>query len=142
MPKMLVETISATGALKKRYNYEGNKLLIRKGKDRHAGYNPRFSKNSIIPYRTGFGPLKFWKHKVILIDGADECLNFNAELPEAEIPVWDRKSEEKLFEANVIKASGTVSNKIQIPTLFYLLLIFPTILGFVNILIMTGRLRI
>jgi hypothetical protein len=59
-----------------------------------------------------------------------------------DVPVWDADTEEKLFSANVIKATGATTSKIQIPMILYLLLIIIAGLSFLNFLQVSGRLHI
>jgi hypothetical protein len=142
MTKILVETINGDITRKKRYKIQGNKIIIRKwDKNKNYGYQPTFDKGSIVLYRS---LSLFLRRKVYLIDGADRCISFNFEgkLATADIPIWDREGEEKLFEANVVKSAGTITGKIEIPMIFYMLLLGSMMVSFLTLLVSSGRLTI
>jgi hypothetical protein len=113
---------------------------------------PTFSKNSLLYYK-GFLGLRGLKRKVMLIDGADHCIDFIPEevtgedgkshmVMNVDIPIWDRPTLEKAFRAEVIKASGQVSSKIQIPALLYISIFLSIGMSFLVLLVSTGRLQI
>jgi len=74
------------------------------------------------------------------MEGADKCVSFKKD--NLDLPCWDRPTEEKLFEVSVIKAAGATVQKIQIPIILYILLFVIVALSFIQLMVMTGRLRI
>jgi len=142
--KILTEIIGKHGEIVKRKKFpvEDGTVLIRKGKRGPGGaaYKPKFNRNCLLWEKRGLIPFKSYKPKLMLMEGADRCIEFNSD--SVDIPMWDRKTEENLFKASVIKAAGATVQKIQIPFIFYILIFFGIILQFFTILILTGRVRI
>jgi len=146
MPKMLVEIIGENGSTKRKCSLQGKQILIKKGsKGRgNADYLADYTNASVIPYRRGFGPFKWLSQKVMLMEGADKCMSFyNVNgTPEYDLPRWDRAAEARLFEANVIKSSGNVTNTLKIPTMLTMFLAVGLVLQFLILLVATGRLTL
>jgi len=143
-PKILVEIIGEEGIkLKKKYPIEGNTIVIQPRKTRNPGYYPKFGRNCLLSYFVGFGPFKRLKQKLLLIEGANECVSFNftGKTAEVDMPIWDRETEQKLFEASVIKAAGASVQRIKIPIFLYILVFMGFAIGFLNFLVATGRIR-
>jgi len=143
-PKILVEIIGEEGIKsKKKYVIEGNTIVIQPRKTRNPGYYPKFDRNCLLSYFVGFGPFKRLKQKLLLIDGASECVSFNftETRGEVDMPFWDRETEKKLFEASVIKAAGASVQRIKIPIFLYILVFMGFAIGFLNFLVATGRIR-
>jgi len=143
-PKILVEIIGEEGIKsKKKYPIEGSTIVIQPRKTRNPGYYAKFDRNCLLSYFVGFGPFKRLKQKLLLIEGADKCVNFNfTETPgEVDMPFWDRETEKKLFEASVIKAAGASVQRIKIPIFLYILVFMGFAIGFLNFLVATGRIR-
>jgi len=139
-PKIRVETITANGMTATKRVIRGNKVIIRKGKETVDEYAPTFDHTCVLNYRSGF-PFKRHKQKLLLMEGADHCISFHFSLPEADIPMWDRRTEERLFEANVVKASGSTHQKIVLPTMFYLLTIMALVFSLLSFLQLAGVVR-
>lgn len=139
-PKIRVETITPYGMKATNRVIRGNKIIIRKGKETVDEYAPTFDHTCIINYKAGF-PIKRHKQKLLLMSGADQCISFHFSLPEADLPMWDRESEERLFEANVVKASGSTHQKIQLPTTFYVLITMTLALTLLSFLQSIGVVR-
>lgn len=146
-PKIRTEIITMTGRiLKKKLPYRQHKVIVkeaRKGRG-GAGYQPSFNKLCILEEDKGFWPFKKTDKKLVLIDGAEKCIEFHLDPKKTtiDIPRYDRESAEKLFEASTIKNAGMTGSKIQIPTAFYVLSILPTILIFIVLLAVTGKIAI
>jgi len=125
---------------------EGNEIIIKAAKRGRGGaaYKAKFDKNCLLPYYTGFWPFRQLKQKLMLIEGADECLSFHftEEGAQVDTPTWGRNSLEKASEASVIKAAGASTQKITVPIIFYVLMFMTFAIGFINFLITTGRVRI
>jgi hypothetical protein len=140
--KILTEILSPLGSTKRVFQTEDNKIIIRPSTDKTEGYKAGFTRECLIPYRTFFGLVQ--RQKLLLIDGADECIKFKYEEDKTSIdaPIWNRKMEEKLFKANVIKAAGSISQKIEVPMLLYLAMFGCMILSVVTVLVVSGRLKL
>jgi len=145
-PKILVEIYSPDGYLIKKGKFpivgNGTAVEIRppgKGPGQPA-YRPKFDKDCKLTYMGGIWPFKSLKQKLMLIDGANHCIRFRKK--GVDPAVWDREAEEELFKASVIKAAGATVQKMQIPATLYVFLFILFILSLIQILIMTGRLRI
>ena len=138
-PKLLAEIILPHLTIRKKLLIEGNKIVVRKETKKSVGYKVGFDKNSLLPYKNLLG---FTKNKVMFVDGADKCISFNVSDNRAEIdiPVWDRKTEEALMEAEVVKTSGNVSGKLEIPALLYILVVCGIFVSLLTVLVASGRL--
>lgn len=142
--KLLVEIVGESGIIKrKKYPVEGDSVVIRKGaKGRgKTEYRATFTKNCLLPYHVGIWPFKRLKQKLILKNGASKCVDFYT-TEGAEIPLYDRPSAEKLFEANVIRAAGETTQKVTIPAMMWVFLIAILGLNVISLLIVSGRVRI
>ena len=145
--KILVEIIGENGVKsKKKYPIEADKVVIDPGKRGRGNppYKPSFNKDCILPYYTGFGPFKRLKQKLLLIDGASKCVSFefNNGKGIVDMPLWDRPTEEKLFDASVIKAAGATTQKVKISPLLYIALFMVVGMQFLTILLLTGKVRV
>ena len=146
-PKILVEIIDETGIKqKKKFPIESNKIVIRKGKKGpgNIAYKPSFDRDCLLNYQKGFGPFKKLKQKLLLVEGADKCISFkfHKDTAKVDMPVWSRQSEQNLFRASVIKAAGATVQRLQIPVFVYILLFVTAALGFIQLLISTGKIRV
>ncbi|MDH7607704.1 MAG: hypothetical protein QHH12_08145 [Candidatus Bathyarchaeota archaeon] len=140
--KILVEIYDKTGLKKvKKCPIESDHVIIRSPRRGPGGsaYKARFNEDCIIYYTAGLWPFKRLKRKLLLKDGATECINLHAD--PIELPTWDRATEEKLFEANVIKAAGATVHRIQIPALLYFLVFMGVVMQFITLLIVTGKVK-
>lgn len=144
--KIKVNLITPIGRKKKKYPVEGNHIIIRPAKRGRGGgpaYKAEFDKDCVVSFDVGFGPFKFAKKELYLIEGADHCISFHFAPKGAEVnmPTWDRYSEEDLFKASVIKAAGASTQKVTVPTIFYVLMFMTFAIGFINFLMARGMLR-
>jgi len=144
--RILTEVISPVGCYKKKFPVEGNTIVIRPARRGPGGapYKAEFDRDCLIPYWTGWGPFKKLHQKLLLIEGADKCVSFNfkRDIGEINLPIWDRETEARLFEASVIKAAGATVQKIKIPTSLSIILILLVIMQFISLLLLSGRVRI
>lgn len=143
--KVLVEIYSNGPMQKKMCELDGNKVIIRKGKQGRGktGYTPTYKPNSLILYlKRGLIPFtKTLKMKLMLIDGSDECLSFDKENKLFSFPYFNRKDAENLFEANALKQAGITQQQLKIPIALYLLLIMVLGLGVIQLLLSRGIIR-
>jgi len=139
MTKIKVEIISPTGSIQnKNCKVIGDKVIIQKETKRKAEKSAQLDNDCVVT--TGS---IFKKRKAYLREDANKCIPVLRKIDKPEdVPVWDADTEEKLFDANVIKATGATTSKIQIPISVYLLLIVIVALSFITLLQVTGRIRI
>ena len=140
--KIKTDIITSLGLKTKKLKVEGNYIIVRKErKGKISGYRAEFDKECLLPYRT---QLHILKNKLMLVDGADRCISFKIgkDKADVDIPVWDRQSEEKLFQANTIKASGQVSGKMDIPPMLYIVMMVGVLFSVLTLLAVSGRLKI
>lgn len=141
-PKITVEILGEAGIkTSKKFPIEGNTVVIRQPRKGPGGtaYKPTFDRTCLIPYSKGIWPFKRINFKLMLKDGAKECISFFKE--PLDIPMWDRKTEEDLFKANVIKAAGATVQKLQVPTWLGILAFLTLVFSFVGMLFASGQLR-
>jgi hypothetical protein len=140
--KMKTDILTSTGLKTKKLKVEGNFIVVKKEKKgKNSEYKAEFDKECLIPYRNR---LRLLKQKLMLIDGADKCISFKIGQDKADIdmPVWDRQTETKLFQASVVKASGQVSGKMEIPPMLYIVMMVGVIFSVLTLLAVSGRLNI
>ena len=141
LSKEIVEIIGENGIKKrKKYPIEQNKVVIDKQKTKHAGWMPEFTKDSFLYYFSGIFPFKRLKRKLMIMEGADKCIEFRGK-EDVEVPIYNKEVVKKLFEAEVIKHAGATTQKVGVPIFVYLLLFLMLMLGIVNILVTSGRIR-
>jgi len=143
--KILTEVISPVGCYKKKFPVEGNTIVIRRARRGPGGaaYKAEFDRDCLISYWTGWGPFKKLHQKLLLIEGADKCVSFKfkEEIGEINLPIWDRETAARFFEASVIKAAGATVQKIKIPISLYIILILVVIMQFISLIVLSGRIR-
>jgi hypothetical protein len=130
---------------KKKYPYEANEIILKPYKKgpKSAGYAAEFDPKAVITYHKGLWPFRSIGKRVMLMESAGKCISYeNGHTNEADIPIWSRQYEEKLFDANVLKAAGTVNSKTQTSTMLYIIGIAGIIMNVIVLLVITGRLRI
>ena len=141
--KVLIEIIQPHNIKKRKLSVENNYVIIKKPRKKtgNPGYKAKFFPDSLRPYRTRLGLLKT---KIFLIDGADECLRFRFEEDKCDVdmPVWNRDAEERLFDAAVIKSAGSVSSKLQVPGMLYVVLFMSIAVSVVILGVVTGKIQI
>jgi hypothetical protein len=140
--RIKTDIITSLGLKTKKLRVDGNYIIVRKErKGKISGYKAEFDKECLLPYRTS---LHILKNKLMLIDGADRCISFKIGKDKADVdlPVWDRQSEEKLFQAKMVQASGQVSGKMEIPSMLYVMMMVGVLFSVLTLLAVSGRLSI
>ena len=144
--KIKVEVINESGLKTKKYPIEANHIVIKAAKRGRGGaaYMASFDKYCLLPYTVGFWPFKRLKQKLLLIEGANECVSFKFTDGEAEVkkPSWTREALGRASEATVIKAAGATFQKLKMPTLLYVALFLVAGLQFFTLLVLTGKVKI
>lgn len=142
MEKIRVDIIGSEGIKSsKKYPIVGNSVEIEKKTGKRPSYRPKFSKDCILPYFTGKWIFKKINFKLMLKEGANECINYYSG-DKVNVPTCDRKAIKDYFDAHVVKHAGATTQKIQIPMLLYVGFIAVIILQVIGILLQTGRIRI
>lgn len=143
-PKIKVDVINESGLKTKKYPIEGNQIIIKPAKRGRGGaeYKAKFDRNCLLPYHVGFWPFKQLKQKLMVIEGADKCISFDFTDKKATKPSWTREGLEKASQATVIKAAGATFQKLKIPALLYIALFMVAALEFLNLLILTGKVKV
>lgn len=112
-------------------------LVMYKAKDKKVGWS------ITVPDGAMFFSKDFWGRWIPTIEVkpyAKEAINFKTEniIPS----IWDAEAEQNLFQAQVIKAAGATSSKLQIPIGLYLILGIILVVGVIGLLLSSGRIRI
>jgi hypothetical protein len=123
-PKIRVEILKETGMKVKKCVVDYQRIIIRHGRRGAGGqeYAPHFTKGSLIPYETGFGPFKRLHYKLMIFDGAEDCIDFDVENKTVIPATWDRHTFEKAARAGALHAEGEIILKGQNTGLTYVLL--------------------
>ena len=139
--KELVEIVGEYGIKKrKKFVVEGNKVVIEAPKVRgrgHSGWMPEFNKDCFLFYYVGFFPFKRLKRKLMVMEGANKCIEFKGK--DVQVPIYDREASKRHIKANVLQKAGESVQKVSVPIFVYLLLFITVMLGIVNILVASGR---
>jgi len=138
-PKILVEIIGENGIKsRKKYLVEDDKVMITRGRKGRggAGWTPTFNRDCLLPYYVGIWPFRRLKHKLMVIENHASCISFRAE--GIDKSMIDFK---EYFNAGAMKNAGATLQSIKIPPFLYLMLGAVLIMGFINLLLVTGRLR-
>ena len=119
--KILVEVYDHTGLVKKKkYPINGHKIIFKKGRVGKGGaeQSATFTPEDVIPYRKGI--LKRLNLKLIYNSIAKKFINPRAKVPVDCVLTWDQIA--RFFQANVVKAAGSVTAKTEIPLFLWVLL--------------------
>jgi len=145
-PKILVEVIGENGIKsRKTHRINGNKVIIEKPEKGRGkvGWAPKFDKDCILHRDFRPFPWVFKRHssKLIVMEGAKECISFLAKDKRAKIPKLDKATITELMKASVLKAAGQVKQKIEIPVFFWLFMFMLIGLGALNLMAELGLIR-
>ena len=122
---------------------EEGKIVVRKGSKRDKTvkeYKPSFRKSCLVPYYVGVWIFKSLRHKLVLIDGHDSCVNFAVD--KNKNPDLGRFDVSNFFDVNVIKSAGATVQKVTIPTVVYFLLIAIIFFEILGLLVARGIIQI
>ena len=131
-PKIKVEIVYENGDSHiKKYPIFGNKVIIEPAKRGRGGkgWSPTFERGSIIEKKTRKLIFKVTEKRLMIKEGSDKCVNFASKQNEVNIPTWDRKASQDFFDVAVLRQSGDVKIKHELPLVFWLLLV----LGIINL---------
>lgn len=122
-PKIKVEIIGLDGiSTSKKAERQLGHVTLRKENKRteEPEWSPKFKNKNIILERKGRIFKRFIPKLVVYEDG-EECIDFNPELKETNIPTWDRRTIERYLKSEAIKRSGEVKIKHELPFIFWLM---------------------
>ena len=144
-PRLKVEIVYKNGESRiKKCKIIGNSIVIEPKKRGRGGtgWMPTFDIGSIIERKTRKFIFKRIEKRLMVIEGSEKCINFDPKQDKNNVALWNRESEQKLFEANVIKAAGQSTQKIKVPTVVYILILLTFVIAFIDLLVSTGRIRV
>lgn len=133
-PKIKVEIVYKNGDTHiKKCKIEGNRVIIEPTKRGRGGkgWSPTFNRASIIERKGRKFIFKVKEKRLMVIEGSEKCVNFPPDQKEADIPLWDRKQCQNFFDVSVLRQSGDVKIKHELPFVFWLL----AILGIINLVL-------
>ena len=126
-PKILVEIVHKNGdSTFKEALIEENRVIIQKGKRGRGGieWAPTFHKGCKLEPKKRF--LFFFTRKqpkrLMVLEGSQKCIDFEAE-PDPELNGLGFRDLEKLSDLEVIKRSGQVKIKHELPLVFWILVL-------------------
>ncbi len=135
--KLLVEILSQSESRKKKCVDKGDYVIIKQGKGVRGDPTIKayYDKDCLIPFKSGL--FRSVKQKLIWKEGHKRCTRFygkNIDISKPDVSGF--------FNAGAIKNAGSTLQTIKAPTVLYLLLGFVLIMQVVNMLLMSGRLRL
>lgn len=134
-PRLNVEIIYKTGDSRiKKCQIAGNRVIIeqkRRGRG-GKGWSPTFDKACIIERKTRKLIFKRVEKRLMVMEGAEKCVNFAPTQKAVNIPTFDRKECQEFFDVSVLRQSGDVKIKHELPFVFWLL----AVLGLINLVLM------
>ena len=146
LPKIHVDILSPTTnhIIKHgKFKEDGNRIVIQKPKKlsggKTAGYRPEFDQNCILTGERGIWPFKFTTRRLMLVNGASKCIEFNGKEIEPNLP--NRSIIKELFDAGVLTKAGITLQKIQVPMLLYVAISIVIMLQIVSFLVNSGRVQ-
>jgi len=126
-PKIKVEIIHENGeSTFKKCEIEQNKVVIEKRKRGRGGveWAPTFDRGCIVQPKKRF--LFFWTKtlpkRLTVLEGTQKCINFQGE-PDPKLDGVTFRDLEKLTDLEVIKRSGEVKIKHELPLVFWVLVL-------------------
>lgn len=145
MPKQQKIRVEVVGASPfpqiKKCPIEGNKVVLQKAREGRGGaaITADFDKSCLIPYYAGAPPFRKLKYKVVLKEGATHCVSFKD--PENYVaPTLTILDVFTYFKASVHRAAAHF--KPESKSITYVLLGVLIIIGILNVLVASGRIRL
>lgn len=119
----------------------GNEVVIEAASQGRSGdsYRAKFDNTCLLPYTTGILFFKSVKHKLLLKEGASECVSFG-NLENSVAPSCTIQDVKKYATATVIRAAGSL--KPENKTLIYVLIIINIILTLFGLLVASGNIKL
>jgi hypothetical protein len=134
----IVVRVKSPGAEKvylKKPELDGKTIIMEKAKGKNTGWHFIYDQIEIVKS----GPMGLFRSRsVSVIYGAEKSISLLYEGKDKDAPCWDRRTEQKLFEAEVIKAAGKTGQKLEVPLILYLLIFGNLIIGLFTLAKMLG----
>jgi hypothetical protein len=143
--KVLVEIVGATRTVKRKLEVDetGSKpqiILKHGGMGRgDARETAKFDRGCLVNYTSGFLFLKKNRQKLMLKEGANECVNFSG--VDIEAPTCGKDDVRRYGRATVLKLAGRM-DKPESRMILYILLLVAIVLVGINLGVSTGHIRI
>lgn len=139
--KILVEIVGGAFPKKKKCEVVGNAVMIEHGRSGRGGaaQTAKFDNSCLVPYMAGLPPFRYVKYKLILREGASQCVSF-AENAGTNAPSCSVCDVSNYGKATVIKLAGLM--KPENRSLIYALLIISIIVGVAGIAVSAGVIRL
>jgi len=131
-PKIKVEIVYKNGDSSiKNYKIMGNRVIIKPTKRGRGGkgWSPTFERGCIIERKARKFIFKVREKRLMVMEGSEKCVNFSPDQKELNVPLWDRNQCQDFFDVAVLKQSGDVKIKHELPFVFWLLVV----LGLINL---------
>ena len=141
-PKILVEIYNGNELqFKKKYPFDGNRVIIVASKAAPGGaeYAPKFDKDSKIYYYEGRWIFKRLKQKLMLQNGAKECMKMTPKMLKINEPT--RITIKEFAKAEVVKAAGATVQRMTAPTLLYVLVFANIVISTLALLLGSGTVQ-
>ena len=134
-PKIKVEIVYKNGDTRvKKCRIAGNRVVIEAKKRGRGGkgWSPTFNRACIIERKARKLIFKVTEKRLMIMEGSEKCVNFAPNQKQLDVPLWDRKNCQDFFDVSVLRQSGDVKIKHELPFVFWLL----AVLGIINLVLM------
>lgn len=121
-------------------DWRENSITMMKEKDKDSGWTFKFTNKALL-FKTGYFGLKRY-FAVEVFPYAKSAIEFDCESETINAPHWDKKTEENMFRAKVIRAAGETGQKLHIPLALYLILIINLVVSVVVLLVSSGKIKL
>lgn len=138
-PKIFVEIINEQGIkTRKKFPIDGNRVIIKKKSGKNPEVFAKFTHRAILHYTSGIGPFKRHRTKVLLKEGSKNCI----EVLQNKVHNLDNSTIKGLFDVNALTGAGNVQTTLKVPIFLYIMIGALLVLGILQFLMSTGRIRI
>jgi len=140
MAKIRVEIIGKAKTKARKCKVRGNLIVLEKETKEHPEYTAEFTEDCLI--REEYGRIrKKTKLKLMILKGAQKCISFASKRGQLkkDLPYLDREAIKHHFHKEVMHKQGTVHTKLDVPMVLYVMVFIAIAVGFVNILMSSGR---
>lgn len=121
-------------------NWKDNEIVMTKATDKDSGWTFKFTNKSLL-FKTAYFGLKRY-FAVEVFPYAKTAIEFDCEQETVTAPHWDKKTEEMLFRAKVIRAAGETGQKLHIPLALYLIIVINVVMSVVILLVSSGKIKL
>jgi len=121
---------------------DGETIVMEKAKGKKLGWTFKFDNSCVLRATRSWYSFGGDTKILEVYPNADKAISHNAKDKITTPAHWDKRAEEKLFEAGVIKAAGASIQKVQISPILYILIGLSVVFSFLTFLASSGRIRI